>query len=359
MKTSIATFLLLAASLFAADAPAEKPNNRFIYSPLFFFTPETSAGFGVAGSYLFRLPTKLKTKSSRPSTLSPLFIYTLNKQFKFELIGNIYLKDENLQLSASLKILNYPNKFFGIGNSTVAEDKEKYTSQGSEFSFSLLRRLTGGLRLGAQYNYSQWEISDWLRGGLLELGDIPGSRHGQLSGTALLVNWDTRDNIFYPSHGEWLELNAFTYPSFLGSSFSFSGFRLNLRTYISFLPEQVLALQAVITAQSGAVPFQKLAQLGGENLLRGYFAGRFRDKNLVALQAEYRLHLVWRFGAVAFAGMGEVGDRWHSFQASTIKYAGGFGLRFRFDKKEKIQIRADMGFGKGSSGFYFSIFEAF
>jgi hypothetical protein len=30
-----------------------------------------------------------------------------------------------------------------------------------------------------------------------------------------------------------------------------------------------------------------------------------------------------------------------------------------FDKKERIQLRMDIGFGKDSSGFYFSIFEAF
>jgi hypothetical protein len=40
--------------------------------------------------------------------------------------------------------------------------------------------------------------------------------------------------------------------------------------------------------------------------MRGYYEGRFRERQLYAVQAEYRAHLFWRVGAVGFASLGGV-----------------------------------------------------
>jgi hypothetical protein len=42
-----------------------------------------------------------------------------------------------------------------------------------------------------------------------------------------------------------------------------------------------------------------------------------------------------------------------------LKFAGGAGLRFQVDKKERVNIRFDMGFGGGQPGYYLTIGEAF
>ena len=67
----------------------------------------------------------------------------------------------------------------------------------------------------------------------------------------------------------------------------------------------------------------------------------------------------WRLGFVVFAGVGEVTERLDNFSLSDPKYAVGFGIRFLLFSKEKITIRQDFGFGKGSSGDYLDLNEAF
>ena len=43
-----------------------------------------------------------------------------------------------------------------------------------------------------------------------------------------------------------------------------------------------------------------------------------------------------------------------------MKYSYGLGLRFLFNKQQKINLRMDIGFGSdGSRGIYFGIQEAF
>ena len=61
-----------------------------------------------------------------------------------------------------------------------------------------------------------------------------------------------------------------------------------------------------------------------------------------------------------FAGAGNVADELLNFIFSDMKYSYGAGLRFRFNEKQKVNLRVDLGFGNdGNRGIYFGIEEAF
>lgn len=95
-------------------------------------------------------------------------------------------------------------------------------------------------------------------------------------------------------------------------------------------------------------------------IMRGYYDGRYTDKNLLAFQAEYRFHLIGRFGMVVFSGVGRVGHTSNDvFSMKHLKPSLGTGLRYAIDKKEKLNLRLDFGVGDRSDGFYFNIIEAF
>jgi len=134
---------------------------------------------------------------------------------------------------------------------------------------------------------------------------------------------------------------------------------MDLRKYVTLFKTHVLAFQGVLRSFSGDVPFVELPRLGGEFTGRGYYYGRYMDKNLAVVQAEYRLPLVWRLGLVGFVGTGNVSEKLNQMDLGNLKPFYGFGLRYLFNKKEKIRIRLDFAFGKNSSGFYFSALETF
>ena len=93
--------------------------------------------------------------------------------------------------------------------------------------------------------------------------------------------------------------------------------------------------------------------------MRGYYSGRYRDNSYVAFQVEYRQFFWWRFGFVAFAGIGDVAEELTKINLHELKTTLGFGLRFIFNEEEKINLRMDVAFGKGTNGVYFGIEEAF
>lgn len=357
--------VLLIIPLFAENSHRESESKQskkakkgvfFVY-PIFFYSPETRIAAGAQLNYIFR-GSKNK-QSSRPSIITPELIYTQNKQIITEIRTDIYLKDENIHLKSLANYKKFSNMFYGIGIDTPIDQEESYTSRSWEFLFLLEKKIAPGLYIGGKYHFQNWTIIKCKEGGLLSSGDIPGSKKGTLSGIGFVINRDTRNNIFFPTRGELYSSSIFLSNRLFGSNFNFSVFRIDLRKYFPCFSSHVIALQALVETQSGTVPFHMLSKIGGPNLIRGYYAGRYRDKHLLAFQLEYRLPLFWKIGMVVSAGIGEVANRISNFKLENFKYSLGFGFRYLFNKKEHINVRLDMGFGQGTSEFYMDAKEAF
>ena len=86
-------YLDLSAKETTEEASAEKCKSRIIASPVVYYTPETRLAFGGAGSYIFQLGGC--DNKTRPSSISPIVIYTLEKQFIGELKAEFYFKNMN------------------------------------------------------------------------------------------------------------------------------------------------------------------------------------------------------------------------------------------------------------------------
>ena len=80
---------------------------------------------------------------------------------------------------------------------------------------------------------------------------------------------------------------------------------------------------------------------------------------MFAVQSEYRKTLGSRLGFVLFGGLGEVADKWDSFNTDDLLPAGGAGIRFNLSKKQRINLRADFAYGKNGWSWNFSVGEAF
>ena len=175
----------------------------------------------------------------------------------------------------------------------------------------------------------------------------------------IIVSYDSRNHIFYPTDGGIYELGTIVFSEYLGSDFNYTKTLVDLRHYLGFADDQVLAFHLWYNFVSGSTPFYDLPLLGGDNIMRGYFEGRYRDKHYFATQLEYRIRVWWRFGLVGFVGVGDVANKISTFELSKFKYSAGAGLRFRIDETELWDLRVDVGFGKNTSGFYFHYNQAF
>ncbi len=339
----------------AVTAPSYKPHAIFL--PILYYTPETRLALGAGGVLNYRLG--LDKGKTRPSSLWVLFVYTLNSQIQVSLKPEVFLPGNKYVLNATLKYELFPTKFYGIGNDVPPSAAETYTPETKGFQLSVKRKIIGSVLVGVQYDYERTNIRKIEAGGLLSTGTFTGSQGGVISGAGFSLNWDNRDNVFFPRHGSYFQFVANFYGRFVGSDFGYTSSWLDLRTYVPIGRTDVLAFQALVRSISGTPPFYELSVLGGSSIMRGNYSGMFRDKAMLAIQSEYRLHLWKRLGLVGFMGVGDVGSSLTAIQVGHLKYSFGGGLRFKVDKREGTNIRLDYAWGTHSKGFYATIQEAF
>jgi outer membrane protein assembly factor BamA len=159
--------------------------------------------------------------------------------------------------------------------------------------------------------------------------------------------------------GYLAELAFIHYGELFQQSFPMNTLFLDGRYFIPTTKNQVLALQVVGQFSSGEVPFNQLSLMGGETMMRGYYLGRYRDKNYVAAQAEYRFlpfGFSKRLGGSVFGAVGAVSE---SIPTDNYKWSAGAGLRYLLFPKKDIFTRIDVGMNPDGYGIYFYIGEAF
>jgi outer membrane protein assembly factor BamA len=336
---------------------ASSPGTSIIPFPFVFYTPETKVGFGGTLITMFRLSQG--GGQDQPSSLSPIFVYTQKKQIVAMVETELFFGEGRYRLNADLGYSKFPNTIWGIGNDTPDELEEDYTPRLISANVQFQRRVAPGWYVGGRIEFAQRKLVETDSTGLLQAGLLPGTEDGRILSGGLLITWDTRDNTVNPRSGGYRQLRASINDSAVGSDYDFSSYSLDVRQYVSLAPGHVLALRGLGQASVGTQPFDVLPQLGGEELLRGYYGGRYRDRNLVALQGEYRAHVWKRFGIIGFVSAGRVSHRLSEMDLTGIKPAAGFGLRFLLAPDEGLNLRADWGFGNGSSGFYLGMGEVF
>lgn len=342
----------------AEPAPKEdafKP--RLVFLPFVYYTPETQLAFGAGGVLTFKAGAE--KAPTRTSTVWAFGTYSLASQVQVSINPTIYFERNNVSLSANLRYERTPQKFYGIGNDTPSSLMESYTPRIALVQAGLKKRLWGGLFAGLLVDLEKTTVEKIQAGGLLDTAGLPGSRGGLVSGLVLSLDWDTRDSAQFPRSGTFLQLLAGTYSPALWSDFRFSSLKLDYRKYISPASGHVLALQAVLRLTSGDTPFYRLSMLGGDSLMRGYYKGRFRDKDMIVVQAEYRVALGGKFGLAGFAGLGHVFPRFEDLGLESLKYSLGTGLRYSLDARAGSNIRMDLAWGVRSFGLYFTAQESF
>ncbi len=346
------------------DTAAAKPGTTLVPLPVLFYQPETKLGFGGLVSYYFWLtdpPAVGSGERFQPSSLTAIAVYTTNKQIITALEGELWVGDGRWRMLGNLGLSKFPTKFWGIGNDTPDAAEEDYTPLSFNSLLEVQRGLGKGWYLGGIARAGYRQLREVEEGGLVASGTIPGSEDGSIIGLGALLSWDTRDNTVYPRSGWYHQLRGVLYDGFFGSRYDFGSYTLDLRVYGSLFRTHVFALRGVGMASSGTPPFDLMPQLGGDRLLRGYFQGRYIDRQLLALQGEYRLPVWWRIGAVAFGALGQVADQWGDIAFDRFHPSVGGGIRFLISPEEGLHLRADYGWGfdVNSGGFYLSIGEAF
>lgn len=365
----LTTVLLALAGLAPADTVPPK-RVALIPVPLVYYTPETRLAYGVAATATVHFRRDEGFAAARPSQLTLALAYTQNHQLLLYLPFQVFYDHNRYYAYGEAGYYRYTYYYYGVGQREVA--RELYGVNFPRARVSAFRRLGAGAGAGAgklyaglRYQYENYRVSSTEAGGQLASGTVPGGLGSRLTGGGLGLFYDSRDNVFFPQKGVVADLSAFLRNRAAGvgrgtgETTRFDRYAADVSEYHALGRHGVLAVNYYGSFIVGTAPFNALSLLGGSRRLRGYYEGRYRDQNAALVQAEVRVDVYKRLGAVAFGGVGTLGDERALLRLHEPKSAYGAGLRFTANRRDHLNLRLDYGLGQRSSGFYLTVGEAF
>ena len=337
----------------------EKP--QFLYYPTVAYAPETKWEFGI--SAIFMGYAKRDT-TNRLSEINTFAFITTQRQYGLFLDHALYSHRDLYFLLGKLKIQSFPLYYHGIGFDSPKEKLASVESFSISWKERFLRKLRKDLYIGLEL--------DWQLLSNVNFVDVPGANYQRSFGAqgssnlgvGLGIVYDNRHNVLNVRDGFMGEIAWLRYSKAWGGIADFSTVFMDARYFLPIRERNVLALQAVGQFSIGDdVPFNQLALLGGEMMHRGFYLGRFRDRNYLSVQAEYRMlpfSFAKRFGAAVFAASGLIYDEFGNIGPQHFKYSGGLGVHYLIFPKKDVWTRVDVALNSELGwGFYFFMGCAF
>lgn len=340
-------------------------SSSFLPLPIVRYSQETGAEIGIVSLYSFY--TDRQDTLTRSSRITGVATFTTKKQSNFQLKTDIWSPQNKFHYTSEFRYKNFPFNFYGIGNKTIEANEDPITQKLFRLNAGIEKKFGKTKYTGLNAGYESYKFRDKEVGGIFSTNtSIYDKDGGKVLFLGLSQIIDSRNSNTYTTKGIYLKLNYSYAPGiFGGDNFEGSFTKIDFRTFKSLNSKTVLGINGNYQTLRGAnSPFYLLPQLGNDEMMRGYYTGRYRDENLLALQAEFRLRFNPRFGFVGFAGTGTVygtGDL--NFAELKPNFGGGF--RYFFDIERGLSVRMDYGVGekrpgeKRQSGFYLSLGESF
>ena len=317
------------------------------------YSSDTKFGIGAVAAGVYR--TDKADTITQPSNISIYFDATTSLFFKLGVRGTHFFPGDRRRWSYDVNFASVNTKFWGIGYDNCSNDanESKYKYLTSRVETEYVWRTLPDLYIGPKVAFDYVNGRDFEKPELLN-----GESHRTFNlGVGLSIQYDTRDNVTATTEGVCFKIEQLFNPRFLANKYAFSQTEINVAGFRPLWRGAVLAANLHARFTYGDTPWGLLSTLGGSYTMRGYFEGRYRDKSEIDLCLELRQHIWRRNGAVVWVGGGSVFPKFSAMRLRRL--LPNYGIGYRWEFKRFINVRLDLGFGRGETGFIFSINEAF
>ena len=336
----------------------KEKRGSLVIAPIPISSPAFGSGLLLITGYVFKLDQN--DQVSPPSWLGAAGAFTNNGTRALALGGRLYLQENKYQTTFA-GIKGRANlDFFGIGRIPGRTPiSVPLHMEGTIFFGEVMRNVGRNIFIGPRYQFRKLSagIDGLVPPGGFEVPEIDLKSNSAALGFHL--QRDRRDSTFYPTKGNLFDFTADFFDQVWGSRREYQSYKVAYNGFRQVADKQVFAYRAMACSANGNVPFYDLCLYGFNSDLRGYTTGEFQNRRMFATQAEYRIELPKRFGLVAFGGLGGTGRRWNDFRSDQLLPAAGAGLRFKLDKKNHINYRIDVAFGREGRTLSIGLGEAF
>lgn len=339
------------------NKPKDKAfDGSFVCGPSYNNTSSFGIGGAYSGIYTWDSSDSLLMKSN----VSLFFNASIKGFFQIGLRGNNFMPQDKQRWNYKLTVQSLPTDFWGIGfeSADLNENKGKYHELKFHFKIDYLFRIARNLYVGPMidlnyshnYHFNSPETLDRIQGQ---------DKNIFSAGGGAILQYDSRDFILNAYRGNFVRLEQLFFPKFL-NTYYFNRTEMTYDAYRQVWKRCILALDLHSQLNYGGdVPWTMLALVGDESCrMRGYYEGRYRDRNIIEGQLELRQSLPYRLGVVLFAGCA---NSFRDFDSIKWRHTlPNYGVGFRWEFKPRVNFRIDVGMtNKFKPGVCVNMNEAF
>jgi len=335
--------------------------------PVVGYTLQT--GFAGVLSSNFAFYTSDQSQANISSILTSI-TYSQYKQIIFPIQADIWTKNNKYNIVTDWRYLKYPSLTYGLGGNSSPDSGYNIDYTYLRLHQAILRQISKDVYAGLGYDLDYfWNVKE-VDPPIGEATDF--QRYGlhsteRASGISLHFLYDSRRNQINPNNGGYASINYRPNFTFLGSDANWQSLTFDLRKYIRWpgSGRNVLALWSYDWFTTGGTPPYLLLPSTGwdsySNTARGYIQGRFRGRNMLYLESEYRFTVLPNglLGGVVFANAQSFSEQ-GSGRFEYVAPGYGLGIRISLNKFSRTNLCVDYGWGAhGSGGFFVNLGEVF
>lgn len=326
----------------ALDAVAESPfgfrAGSFVVAPIPLRDPMIGTGLILGGGYLFQDDAKSNT-----SFLGLAGLKTSNGTNGYGAGGRLSFNSNRWNTTFFLGDIDAFYDAYPVGFAVPINQKGKLILVSGSYGFT--ENISAGLQLSRLDTQIALDGTGVLPPSLLPDADL------NLMGVNLIFAIDRRDDSLYPTQGSHLDVSIGQGQTLDGPWRDYEKAVVTYDHFISGIGPGVIATRLAVCGASEDTPFFEKCSIGRTDMFRGYNAFETLGDRLLSAQVEYRGQLSDRFGYSVFGGVGNTAASFSELGDTQIRYAAGFGGRFRLSKKFPMDLALDLVRNRSGENF--------
>lgn len=317
---------------------------------------EPAIGYGLGGGVMFldEPMGKAAAEFKRPNITGVFGFGSENGTWGGGLGDIRNWRDGRLQTLAAAFTASVNLDFYGLGEDPILADHPlRYTLEPLGGVIQGKHQL-GDSRFfaGLGYVYVSMDVGFKAPQGTPGLPDY--TSESTLGALLPSFSYDTRDNIFTPTKGLYVEASLAAFSEAVGADGEYQRGTMLLFYYHPLGETLFLGLKGQVTATFGDAPFylQPFVQL------RGAPAMRYQGEQVAQTEAELRWQFYKRWSLVGFAGAGLAQADIRGTERERSVVTGGGGFRYEIARKYGIHAGVDVAFGPDETALYIQVGSA-
>jgi hypothetical protein len=170
-----------------------------------------------------------------------------------------------------------------------------------------------------------------------------------LSEASVLLNYDSRNNVFTPTKGFFLQTTGTYSDSWFGGDGLYGRLILDAIGYFPVSERVFVGMRYLNNYTLGDVPFYARPTVR----LRGVPLIKYQDINTIEFETEVTVNLAKRWSVLGFAGMGNAYSSLDEFKNGKSVRTLGTGFRYLLIRKFGARFGMDFAASPDDFAFYF------